>query len=705
MKKIITCLAVVLCSTSAFSQYYLNEYNPAGANPRGLNNDAEQPFGAVGVTAADGYTSIIANGTSTLTWSPVQTLPFPFDFNGSPVTQYKVSNSGVLTFTTGATTIPAFANATLPNAAIPDNSVMVWGLQQAAGGSTNDGVIKKTHGTAPYRQHWINFASYGAPGATGTQWSYWGIVLEETTNNIYVADLRTFNTPLSLTIGVQINSTTATQVTGAPNTPSFVTNGGNASDPTDNVYYGFVQGTKPLADAELFTIGTTNSGPVFTIDGSVYNGGSATLTTLDVTWTADTGATLNTSTINVSIAPESFGSFSHPITWNTTPGVYDLLVYSALPNGVADPNNDYDTLSTTLNIGTGISVSKNPLLEEFTTAPCQFCPDGALQVEAALAATPSAIAVGLHACFGTDAMTIPEAVTYCQAFGAGAPTATIDRILFPGETNVAISRAGGAWNSRTATQATLGAPVDVTLTGVYDTLTRQVSADLSANFVDFVSGDIRVTLFVVEDHVRGTGSGYNQVNAYNNSAGHPYAGAGNPIINYDHRHVLRDVYPTNDAWGDNTVIPSSPALNTTYSKSHTFNLNSSWDPDSVSLVGFVSYFNSNVGQRQVLNAVDVKLNNLTTSVNEIKKDASSLNIYPNPTADVSNVAFNLSTPQAVTVTVRDITGKEVLSQYLGVMAPGKQKVSVNVSTLSNGIYFTTVQLGNELITRKITVNK
>lgn len=703
MKKIITCLAVALCTTGAFAQYYLNTYNPAGFNPRGLNNDPEQPFGAAGVTAADGYTSIIANGTATLSWSANQTIPFPFSFNGTPVTQYKVSTSGVLTFTTAATTVPSFTNATLPNATIPDMSVMVWGLQQAAGGSTNDGVLSKTHGTAPYRQHWVNFASFGAPGASGQQWTYWGIVLEETTNNMYVVDLRTFNTPLSLTIGVQVNGTTATQVASAPNTPSFVTNGGNASDPTDNVYYGFVQGTKPVDDIELLTISTTNVGPAFTIGGSLYNGGSSTLNSFTLTWTADTGATLNTSIINVSIPPGSIGSFTHPTVWNTTPGVYDLKVYSALPNGNADPNNDYDTLSAVLNIGTGISVSRNPLLEEFTTAPCQFCPDGAVVVEQILVATPSVIAVGEHACFGTDAMTINEASTYCSAFGTGAPTACIDRVLYPGETNVAHGR--GTWGANASSRASLGSPVDVTLTGTYNSTTRQVNVDLNANFVDYASGDIRVTLFVVEDHVRGIGSGYNQVNAYNTQAGHPYFGAGNPIVNYDHRHVLRDVYPTNDAWGDNTVIPSTPLINTTYTKNHTFTLNSAWNADSVYLVGFVNYFNTAVDQREVLNAVQVKLNNLVTGLDQVKKDVSSLSIYPNPTNNVSNIEFNLSTAKDVSLVLRDITGKEILAENFGTMGAGNQKLILNINSLTDGIYFATLQLGNEAITRKISVVK
>ncbi len=303
-------------------------------------------------------------------------------------------------------------------------------------------------------------------------------------------------------------------------------------------------------------------------------------------------------------------------------------------------------------------------------------------------------------------MTIPEASAYCSAFGSGAPTATIDRVLFPGQSSVAISRAGGAWRSRTATQATLGAPVDVFLTGSYDTTTRQVNVNLAANFVDYVTpGDLRVTLFVVEDHVRGIGSGYDQVNYYNGVSGHPYFGAGSPIINYDHRHVLRDVYPTNDAWGDNSIIPTSPALNTPYTKNETFTLSTAWDADSVYLVGFVSYYNANVGQRQVLNAVQVKLGNIPTSVNKVQKDAASLSLYPNPTSDLTNLELNLDNSSAVIVEVIDFTGKRLLLEDFGVMSAGKQRMQLNLANLASGMYFVNVRIGDQVVTRKVSVTK
>src|SRR5689334_20218701 len=117
MKKITTLLAVVLLSFAASAQYYYYSFVLTGHNPDGLNTDAEQP-------AQAGWTSI--QGTSaTPVWSGTQTLPFTFSLNGTPFTSYKVSTSGILTFTTSAVSVPSSTSATLPNATIPDNSICV----------------------------------------------------------------------------------------------------------------------------------------------------------------------------------------------------------------------------------------------------------------------------------------------------------------------------------------------------------------------------------------------------------------------------------------------------------------------------------------------------------------------------------------------------------------------------------------------------
>ena len=223
MKKI-TLLTICLLGIVQFnlSQYY---YIPASTpgNPGGLNTDNEYPSGS-GLPA--GWSVILGPSNSSPTWSTVESIGFPFNFNGNSVTQYKVSSTGVLTFSTGASNVPSPTNAALPDPGIPDNSIMVWGLQ---GTGSNDNIVTKTFGTAGGRQHWVFFSSY-----TAGSWSYWSIVMEEGTDNIYIVDQRhsTAANP-QITAGIQIDGSTATMVAGSPTLSNVA---GADATPADNHY-------------------------------------------------------------------------------------------------------------------------------------------------------------------------------------------------------------------------------------------------------------------------------------------------------------------------------------------------------------------------------------------------------------------------------------------------------------------------------------
>ena len=235
MKKLITILVCLLGFTQFnFSQYF---YIPASApgNPGGINTDNEYPNGS-GLPA--GWTVILGPSNSSPTWSSVETIPFAFNFNGNPVTQYKVSSTGVLTFTTNTVTVPGATNAVLPDPGIPNSSVMVWGIQ---GTGSNDNIVTKTFGNTGSQQHWIFFSSY-----TAGSWSYWSIVLEEGSDKIYIVDQRhsTSANP-QITAGIQIDGSTATMVAGSPTLSNVA--GADAS-PADNHYYEFTYGTQNATD-------------------------------------------------------------------------------------------------------------------------------------------------------------------------------------------------------------------------------------------------------------------------------------------------------------------------------------------------------------------------------------------------------------------------------------------------------------------------
>ncbi len=534
--------------------------------------------------------------------------------------------------------------------------------------------------------------------------------MEETTNNIYIVDKRTFTTPLSLTIGVQINDSTAIQLPASPNVPSVVTNGGNASDATDNVYHTFSPGTKPSLDAELFSVDVdelVSTSGVATIAGRIYNAGSTTLTSVDVNWSADGGTTVNSETFNVNLANGDFLNFTHGTTWTpTNVGSFTTIdVWLSNPNSGTDANNLNDSSASRVFVNSGNTVQRKVLLEEFTTAVCQFCPDGTVVVNRITDNNPNVIAVGVHSCFGTDAMTNADASTICATLGNNsAPTAMIDRIKFDGDAEPAHSR--NLWEQRANARSQVGSPVSVNLTGSYDTTNRNINVNVDVIFVDAPfpgNGTINISLLVLEDSVVGTGNGYNQVNFYNNTAGHPYQGAGNPIVGFPHRHVLRDILPT--TWGDATVIPSTITINNTYSRNFTFQLDNNWDEKQVSLVAVVNREGATNADYEVLNATSRKLAPSITGISKEVSTATNFKIYPNPSANQTNLQFELTQNERVEVEILDITGKILRKENYGVRSTGSQLIQLNTSEFSNGFYFVKVIVGDTQVTKKITVIK
>ena len=125
MKKIFTSILFAFALTSfSFGQYYVLPFINAGENPGGLNTEEDQTA-AYMLGNYTGYTQVINPGASQ--WSAMHTVPFAFDFNGTSVSSYYVSSNGVVTFSTPGA-VPSDVNVAIPDASIPDNSILVWGL-------------------------------------------------------------------------------------------------------------------------------------------------------------------------------------------------------------------------------------------------------------------------------------------------------------------------------------------------------------------------------------------------------------------------------------------------------------------------------------------------------------------------------------------------------------------------------------------------
>ena len=84
----------------------------------------------------------------------------------------------------------------------------------------------------------------------------------------------------------------------------------------------------------------------------------------------------------------------------------------------------------------------------------------------------------------------------------------------------------------------------------------------------------------------------------------PYFLAGDPILGYNHRHVLSDI---SSAVGNPWAIPTPVAPGDTASESFTFILPATVDATQVTVVGFVAKYGAGVGQKSIYNVQQAPL--------------------------------------------------------------------------------------------------
>ncbi len=339
------------------------------------------------------------------------------------------------------------------------------------------------------------------------------------------------------------------------------------------------------------------------------------------------------------------------------------------------------------------------LLEEFSTAPCGFCPDGDLIAADIIKKYPKVIWVTHHAGFGTDSMTVPESVSIASAFTSGAPMAPIDRgdykiPVYTIAPYIAVSRQ--KWDSICVAHLNDAPVVEIEITNDYNSSTRKLNSTVYAKFTTLpAAGDLRINLYLSEDSVVGFGKGYDQKNYFNTTSGHPFYQKGADIIGYVHHHVMRKI--PGGAWGVSGIIPSTPVLNNSYS--YTFSnvsIPNNWNVNKMDVIAFVSYHNSNAALRQVLNSNHKNLLDMTPAgINTLAPLQKIISVYPNPASDKIFIDG-------------DFQGKLELMNLEGQLIQtfnlDKNSEGLSVAGLKNGIYFyrlfsknTSVEQGKLLI--------
>jgi hypothetical protein len=327
---------------------------------------------------------------------------------------------------------------------------------------------------------------------------------------------------------------------------------------------------------------------------------------------------------------------------------------------------------------------KKVVFEEFTGAWCQYCADGAYRAEVMDSNYADALMVAVH---NGDAMEMTAGTDLASFYQPSYPQALFNR------GGALVSR--GSWSSTMSNLLQGAASVTVAFDSVnYDAQSRQITASVSAMFTANLSGDMRINLIISEDEVTGTGNGYNQVNADNGTPGHPYQGAGNPIVGFVHRHVAREY--VEGAWGLAGVIPNTANFGTNVNHTFTYTIPPNYDETKIELIAIVSrYDGAALGDRQILNGEEFFLSTLTVGTPSMTANEASLEIIGNPLTDRSKIVFTTQEAGNARVEVLNMLG-----QHIATLGEGHAEKGIHTlywdgkngagSTVDNGMYLVRV---------------
>ena len=693
MKKIILLLASFFLVPLAQAQYYYLPFPNSQQNPGNLNNDPEYAYGS-GLPAD--WATVLGPSNTSATWSPVQSIPFNFSFNGSPVTQYMVSSSGILTFDV-FTSLPApgYTRAALPSSDIPDFSVCIWGL---AGKGFNDYVSSKTFGISPNRQLWVQFSSYGYGSliSDGSNFTFWSIVLEEGSNKIYIVDQRTvgYTSIDKVSAGIQMDVNTAYSIAGSPDLSSASTIGATA---VGNTIYEFILGTQPNLDLAIDKITTSiylNKGNN-SISGIIKNFGADTIHSVKINYSINGAAPVSDVLTGISIPAFESYAYTHSTHWNiNTSGAYEIKCYATEINGSTgnDQNNSNDTLTKTLNVLSGVE-QRYPLFEVFTSSTCGPCKPGNLN---------------FHSVVDTINPSKFVTIKYQQDFpGTGDPYTTVEglnkRAVYYEINSIPRMEIDGGWDGNANSfnyplyQASREVPAAFKMEGSFtsDTINKTYSAKVRYSPLYNATSCI-LNVAILEKKT--------SLNVKTNGESKFYS-------------VMKKMLPDENgtqlsnlsegAWDSTTFIYTFNGNYRLPSNGQTANLINHTVEHSVeefSDLTFVGWISADDGSRQVLQAANFT-SNTQIGIYSLSKNITSISVYPNPSSDFVSVEINLNENENLKMQLMDAEGRSIEIKNISGKA-GKIKEELNLTKLASGFYHIAItDSKNNSFVRRIEVLK
>ena len=447
----------------------------------------------------------------------------------------------------------------------------------------------------------------------------------------------------------------------------------------------------------MANIGGELAGQNVTPKLTVVNAGTTAINSFDVNLNYG-GQNFSQSITGVAIASTS----NYTVTLNQLPLVAGNQVYTATISNVNATNDDISSDDTIIGSINPVvpAVGKMVVSEEGTGTWCQWCPRGSVfmdQFNTKYSQFWAGIAV-----HNGDPMTVTD---YDAAFGgliAGYPSALVDR-------GNDVDPSGMTPDFLTRVQ--IAPKALITNGATWDATTRTLNVSVTADFQSAANNNYKLACVLTEDGVTGTGSGYNQSNAYSgggNGVMGGYETLGNPVpaaqMTYD--HVARAIAPSFSGYVNS--FPTTVSSGDLHTINFSFVLPTTWDENEIHIIGLLidpTGKIDNAGKATITEAVSNGYvngsnaglyENLTNQLDEIIK------VYPNPASDAATIEILLQNEASVQIKLIDASGKEVSSRDYG-KVNGSWIVPVDTKNLESGMYLIQLEINGQTISKRLIV--
>ena len=443
----------------------------------------------------------------------------------------------------------------------------------------------------------------------------------------------------------------------------------------------------PMAiDASISSINTptfiANNQP-FTISGSLTNFGGDVITTMDLNYTVDAGATVTQSLSGLNIAAISGQyTYSHSTPYTpTTVGAKTIKVWASNINGQADMIPANDEMTSTVNVASQV-LTRVTVVEELTSSTCAPCASLNVTFDPLLASNNTNEHVGFSNVTaikyqmnwpspGNDPSYNPDGVSRRTYYGTtGIPELHID---------------GGDMNNSQASIDNAKAkdtPMNIVTSAIIGGNMITVNVDVTP-YVNIPSGT-KLHIAVLEKQ---------------------YDYAASTTSQDVFHHIMRKMLPN----GNGTDLTNlQDGVTVTKTGTYTFTLAAPGIPAQNSYALWTNMQNLEVVAFVQNNATkeiyQSSLATITAGINDVNKDFN-INLFPNPVQNDLIVTINAKSNSNATIDLYNTLGQVVVSEKLSSVAAGDNTYHVNTTNLNAGIYFAKISFGAQVQTIKFVVEK